>query len=153
SRNASSRSRDDTIIVRSWCCVSGFGPPPPPGGCMDFSRYSVDFNAKEISGNACVGHKPVTVGRSLSSAELKRVRTALSHVKQAPRPEACPTDMPVTSLTVHRGSRTTGYVDARAACGGSTPAVESTLAALLQTVDELASSSRPDSCEALGGEC
>jgi hypothetical protein len=80
------------------------------------------------------------------------VKTALSKVKTTSRPAACATDIPVTELTVHRGSHETSYVDQMAACGlGSTPAVASTMSALLQKVEDLATSA--GSCPLTGVVC
>jgi hypothetical protein len=131
---------------------SGFGPPPPPGGCVPNGHFTVDFGTKELSGKGCLSGKQSSVSRTLTADELAEVRAALSQVRTTSRPGQCATDIPVTDLTVHRGSHASNYVDQMAACGGgSTPAVASTLAALLEKVEDLAT--LPESCPLTGIVC
>jgi len=118
---------------------TGFVPPAPPGSCHPSGRYQVDFTLKQIAGDGCLDGRLVNVDRALDDAELARVKAAVAKVRTARRPAACPTDMPITSLTVKRASGTSELVDARASCGVSArPAVESTLANLLSVTEELA---------------
>jgi hypothetical protein len=80
----------------------------------------------------------VTVSRTLTSDELATVRAAVAGVRVTTRPRACPTDMPVASVSVKRARSENYYVDARAACGGGSNAVvESTLAKLVATLEGL----------------
>ncbi len=102
---------------------TGFRPPPPPGGCNDAGRYTVKLGRKTFEANACIEGRSVAVNRALTADEHKDVKAALSKVRTTKRPTACPTDFPVTSLTVKRGSSETHYVQAMAACGGGSTAV------------------------------
>lgn len=106
---------------------TGFRPPPPPGGCHDAGRYTVKLGRKTFEANACIDGHSVVVTRTLTTDEHKDVKAALSKVRTTKRPTACPTDMPVTSLTVKRATSETHYVQAIAACGGSTPVTDASL--------------------------
>jgi hypothetical protein len=117
---------------------TGFVPPPPPGFCRESGRYTIDFDAKQITGDGCIDGRKVEVDRRISDDELAKVKGAVSRVRTAPRPAACPTDIGATSLTVKRATSEAHFVDQRSACGGARPAVSSTLAALLDVAEELA---------------
>ena len=68
-------------------------------------------------------------------------------VKIAPKPAACPTDMPVTSLLVKRAKSETYYVEQRAACGGGNKPVKEGLPELLSLMEDLSGKN------AAGGPC
>lgn len=116
---------------------AGFRPPPPVGKCWESGAWSYDFTAKKLSGNACVNAKRVTIDKTLSDADHERVRQAILGVKVGPKPAACPTDMPVSSLVVKRASSETGYVDQRAACGGGRKPVREGLSELVGLMQQL----------------
>ncbi|NOU29080.1 MAG: hypothetical protein HOO96_14355 [Polyangiaceae bacterium] len=111
---------------------TGFSPPSPT--CRPSGAWTLDLAQKKMTGTGCVDGRTVTVDRALGTAEVKDVRTALSKVRTAARPAACPTDVPVLSLDVSRGSRAYYYVQQRSACGGGTPVTTASIAALLDTV-------------------
>ncbi len=126
---------------------AGFRPPPPAGSCHASGRWTVDFVDSEITGNACIGGVPTAVGRTLSQAELARVRAKVSALRATRRPASCPTDMPVNSIKVIKGSSSTYYVDQRAACGGSNAVKEAGLAKLIDVLVDLSSTAAPpDPC-------
>lgn len=117
---------------------AGFRPPPRPGQCWPSGTWTFDVDSRTLTGNACVDAKRVTVDKVLSEADAARVKTAVSKVRIVAKPPACPTDMPVTSLTVTRAKSETRYVDQRAACGAaSTPVKEATLDDLVTLMEEL----------------
>ena len=118
---------------------AGFMPPPPPGACLPHGRYTVDFEAKTLDGVGCNGGTSLTVKRALTDEELTSVRKQLRLVRTAPTPEACPTDFPVSSLSVTRAGRETRYIDELAACSGGAKAVTGeSLSALRLVVEKLA---------------
>ena len=117
---------------------TGFRPPPPPGQCQRAGTWAVDFTTKVLTSSACIDGTARNVNRALTAAEIASVRTAVSNVRTTARPTSCPTDAPVSSLSVHRAQSSVHYVDARSACGGgSTPVRESTLQALVAALEAL----------------
>ena len=117
---------------------AGFAPPLPAGQCRPTGSWSYDFATKKLTGNGCSNATPTQVDRTLSDAEHARVRSAISKVRVAKRPTACPTDMPVAHLDITRTSTQRSYIDARAACGMSaTPVTEVTLGDLVTLMQEL----------------
>ncbi len=115
---------------------TGFAPSPT---CRPSGAWTLDLAQQKMSGAGCIGGRTVTVDRALTAAEVKEARTALSKVRTATRPAACPTDVPVISLDVSRGARGYRYVQQRSACGGGTPVTNASIGALLDTVVDMAS--------------
>lgn len=111
---------------------TGFAPPSPT--CRPAGAWTLDLTRKTMTGNGCIDGRMVTVDRALGNAEVADVRTALGKVRTAARPAACPTDVPVMSLDVQRGTRAYHYVQQRSACGTGTPVTTPSIAALLDTV-------------------
>lgn len=116
---------------------AGFMPPPQHGSCVPAGRWTVNLAAATLDADACVGGQHVTANRALTSTELKDVKGALSKLRTTKRPTACPTDVPVTSLTVKRGSTEDDYVGARSACGGTKALTDASINALLTVVQDL----------------
>lgn len=117
---------------------TGFVPPSPAGQCRRAGAWTFNFETRSLSGNACLSSTPVAIDKVLSEEEAGRVRTALSKVRVTARPQACPTDMPTSSLQVFRAQSQAGYIDARASCNSaSTPVRESTLEGLVALLEEL----------------
>lgn len=129
--------RTSGITEFSIARSAGFMPPPSHGSCLPAGRWTVDLGAGTLEADACVGGKQIQVSRALTSAELKDVKGALSKLRTAKRPTACPTDAPVTSLTVKRGSTETDYVGARSACGGSKALTDTSINGLLEVAQGL----------------
>jgi hypothetical protein len=125
---------------------AGFRPPPPVGKCWESGAWSYDFEAKKLTGNACVGSKRVTLDKTLSAADHERVRQAMLAIKVGPKPAACPTDMPVSSLAVKRATTETAYVDQRAACGGGSKPVTEGLSELVTLMQDLSATSAKPAC-------
>ena len=115
----------------------GFRPAPPAGGCNPSGRWTVTFATKTLEGSACLGGETVTVNRTLSTDEMKQVKTALSKVRTTSAPQSCPTDVPTRSLSVTRGSALTHYAEARSACGGSIAVTSSSIGALVDRLRTL----------------
>lgn len=119
---------------------AGFRPPPAPGSCHPAGRWDFDFTSRKLTGNACVNGVPTTVSKTVTTSEAAKIRSAVSGVRVTARPPACPTDMPVASLTVKRAQSQKQYIDARASCGGSsTPVREATLDKLVTLLESLSS--------------
>lgn len=116
---------------------TGFAPPSPT--CRPSGAWTLDLAQKKMTGTGCIEGRSATVDRALSATEVKDVRAVLAKVRTAPRPAACPTDVPVISLDVSRGARAYHYVQERSACGGGTPVTTASISALLDTVVGLAS--------------
>jgi hypothetical protein len=117
----------------------GFVPPAPAGSCNPSGQWTVDMVSRKIEGRGCVNAVPSTVSRRLSGDEIGQLRTAIFNVKSSKRPEACPTDGPVTSLVVNRGSREDQYIVASASCRSSSiPLTKESLDALTDVVIQLA---------------
>jgi len=142
---------DDELRSSSLKSISvnqsvGFRPPPPSGSCWDGGRWKVVFGTKRLTGNACVDGRARELDRPLSDAEVAKVRAAVAGIRTTRRPTACPTDMPVRSVTVEKGSSETHYVESRAACGGgSKPAVGETIGALVDLMRELSAADEASS--------
>jgi hypothetical protein len=115
----------------------GFRPPPPDGSCHPSGKWTVDFESEKLTGNACIGGQQTEIDRGLTSAELSKVRARVSALRTTGRPPACPTDIPVNSVTVHKGDDSTRYVDQRAACGYGNAVKEAGLAKLVEVLEDL----------------
>ncbi len=116
---------------------AGFRPPPQPGKCWPAGSWSFDFETRKLTGDACVDEKPATIDLTLSEADAARVKKAVSDVRVTTRPQACPTDMPITSLVVKRAKSETRYVDQRASCGSSSIPAKAGLGELFDLMQEL----------------
>ncbi len=116
---------------------AGFRPPPQPGKCWPSGAWTFDFETRQLTGNACLDQKPNGIDKVLSEDDAERIRAAVRDVRTTSKPAACPTDMPVSSLSVKRAKSETRYVDQRAACGGGSIAVKSGLSELVALLEEL----------------
>lgn len=138
-----SESAEDALTAKTVTKLTlnrstGFVPPPAPGKCRAAGTWTVDFDAATIDANACVDETPVAVQRALTPAEIAKVRSAVAAVRVAPKPAACPTDVPSTSLTIERKTKTYEYQDQRSACYGTArPVTNATIAALYATLESL----------------
>lgn len=116
---------------------AGFRPPPQPGKCWPAGSWSFDFETRKLTGDACVDSKPAKIDLTLNEADAARVKKAVSDVRVTTRPQACPTDMPITSLVVSRAKSETRYVDQRASCGGSSIPAKAGLGELFDLMQTL----------------
>jgi hypothetical protein len=149
-------SRLESITVTAG--QDPFQPPPPPGGCHDFERYTVDFLNKTLTGEGCIQGQAIAPNRPLRDDELAKVRAKVKAVKEVRLPKVCPFDIPQRSLSVTRNGQTREYVAEIGACFGAERAVKGeTLSALLRTVGDLVGPARVfegtlESVMAIGGE-
>ncbi len=120
--------------ITSFTVRQSTGFTQPSSTCRPSGAWTLDLVQKKMIGAGCVDGRTVTVDRALGAVEVKDVRTALSKVRTAARPTACPTDVPVLSLDVSRGTRAYYYVQQRSACGTGTAVTTASIAALLDTV-------------------
>jgi hypothetical protein len=141
---------------------AGFMPPPPAGACLPSGEWTVMLADKRLVADACVGGRSVRVDRALSDAEVTSARKALSRIRVAPQPTACPTDAPVLSLSVKRARSETFYVEERSACDGSLAVTGTSMHSLLDAVTALtpvapavagASTCNGSPCFSLKGTC
>ena len=131
--------------------VSGFSversaglAPPPPGGCLASARYAVSFTTGTLYIKGCIGGSERQIDRALTPVEVATARKALAKVRTARRPTACPTDVPVMSLDVSRGTTELHYVQRRSACGGGIPVTDASIGALLSAMEMLSTSPYAD---------
>jgi hypothetical protein len=149
-------SRLESITVTAG--QDPFQLPPPPGGCLDFEQYTVDFLHKTLTGKGCLEGQAIAPNRALRDDELAKVRAKVKAVKEVPRPESCPFDIPFRGLSVTRNGVTREYAHEITACFGAVRAVKGeTLLPLLRTVRDLVGPARAfegtlESVVAIGGE-
>lgn len=118
---------------------TGFVPPAPAGSCNAFGNWKVDFEAKKLTGLGCIEGRLLSNDRAVTDEEIALLRKAITDTKTAPKPLACPTDFPVTSLTLTRGDSIWRYIDEKASCDSTArPLRGETVGALFQTVQKLA---------------
>lgn len=135
---------------------------PPTGGCVPWARYTVNLSSATLSAEGCFSGQEKTFARSLDAAEVASARAALTKVRTTKRPTSCPTDVPVLSLDVSRGTVEQHYAQKRSACSGATPVTDRSIAALFSVVEGLASATSADagpscvegsSCSQAGAWC
>ena len=115
----------------------GFRPPPPEGSCWENGRWSVDYASKRLTGDACVDGRTKRLDSELSDAQFAKVKSAVTGLRTTRRPSACPTDIPVRSVTIKKGSTETHYVEERSACSGDKAVTEATIRKLVTLMHEL----------------
>ncbi len=129
---------------------TGFRPPPPEGSCWENGRWSVDYATKRLTGDACVDGRTKQLDTELSDAQFSKVKAAVSGLRTTRRPSACPTDIPVRSVTIKKGSTETHYVEQRSACGGSKAVEEASIGKLVDLMHQLSAGGDPAGDIALG---
>jgi hypothetical protein len=107
------------------------------GDCYTRGAWFVDLEAKKLDGNACLDGDNFDVNRSLSTQEVAEIRAHVAAIRTTGRPRRCNVDIPVNSMTIERGARSTRYVDARASCRGGVAVKEDGLADLVLFLQEL----------------
>jgi hypothetical protein len=122
----------------------GFTPPPPPGSqcAVGAAKFAVDLDKAEISWTQCLAKEPNaplvprSAVTSLSSSQLRTVKSALAGIKVAKKTDLCGADKPMLLATVTSPAGKFEYKDSFYSCiNPSRPHVDGLDEALSQLRD------------------